>query len=131
MAQRRAHLVDDGETAAMSLRLPVGARQVLPEISRRELWVAGNIGHVRYGVTEHFPPAGFLEEFALGNAHEKGGDRSFQRIHLLLGCDFWVEPLPVDRFQCAQVRAPLAHPRSEEHTSELQSQSNLVCPLLL
>src|SRR2546430_10705483 len=25
----------------------------------------------------------------------------------------------------------LAHPRSEEHTSELQSQSNLVCRLLL
>src|SRR5256886_13447625 len=27
--------------------------------------------------------------------------------------------------------APLAHGRSEEHTSELQSQSNLVCRLLL
>src|SRR2546427_1710862 len=26
---------------------------------------------------------------------------------------------------------PAAHPRSEEHTSELQSQSNLVCRLLL
>src|SRR5688572_31596872 len=34
--------------------------------------------------------------------------------------------------QCA--RSPvhfLSHPRSEEHTSELQSQSNLVCRLLL
>src|SRR2546427_7930236 len=28
-------------------------------------------------------------------------------------------------------RADLAHDRSEEHTSELQSQSNLVCRLLL
>src|SRR2546430_8345220 len=27
--------------------------------------------------------------------------------------------------------APFRHPRSEEHTSELQSQSNLVCRLLL
>src|SRR2546430_5776709 len=27
--------------------------------------------------------------------------------------------------------APVAHARSEEHTSELQSQSNLVCRLLL
>src|SRR2546430_11732728 len=27
--------------------------------------------------------------------------------------------------------APYFHPRSEEHTSELQSQSNLVCRLLL
>src|SRR2546430_13341857 len=26
---------------------------------------------------------------------------------------------------------PVSHPRSEEHTSELQSQSNLVCRLLL
>src|SRR2546430_10654174 len=29
------------------------------------------------------------------------------------------------------VRLPTAKPRSEEHTSELQSQSNLVCRLLL
>src|SRR5688572_31847956 len=31
----------------------------------------------------------------------------------------------------AQLRANRAEPRSEEHTSELQSQSNLVCRLLL
>src|SRR5688572_31958474 len=30
-----------------------------------------------------------------------------------------------------QKRAPQSRPRSEEHTSELQSQSNLVCRLLL
>src|SRR2546430_5237787 len=33
--------------------------------------------------------------------------------------------------QPAPQRAPLHHRRSEEHTSELQSQSNLVCRLLL
>src|SRR2546427_9436760 len=31
----------------------------------------------------------------------------------------------------AQILSCSAHPRSEEHTSELQSQSNLVCRLLL
>src|SRR2546430_4392560 len=30
-----------------------------------------------------------------------------------------------------RIRVPVAEPRSEEHTSELQSQSNLVCRLLL
>src|SRR2546430_12750583 len=30
-----------------------------------------------------------------------------------------------------EVRVPFTSPRSEEHTSELQSQSNLVCRLLL
>src|SRR2546430_10831284 len=36
------------------------------------------------------------------------------------------------RFLAAQVKQPfLRGPRSEEHTSELQSQSNLVCRLLL
>src|SRR2546430_4096552 len=32
---------------------------------------------------------------------------------------------------CLDQRAPLSADRSEEHTSELQSQSNLVCRLLL
>src|SRR2546430_13352838 len=32
---------------------------------------------------------------------------------------------------CATALGCLPHPRSEEHTSELQSQSNLVCRLLL
>src|SRR2546427_6924003 len=32
---------------------------------------------------------------------------------------------------CNQVRNHIAEARSEEHTSELQSQSNLVCRLLL
>src|SRR5256886_6235816 len=35
------------------------------------------------------------------------------------------------RARCAPSRAPHAARRSEEHTSELQSQSNLVCRLLL
>src|SRR2546430_3106558 len=37
--------------------------------------------------------------------------------------------LPVDVL--AEVRLPVEEARSEEHTSELQSQSNLVCRLLL
>src|SRR6266567_6924580 len=38
---------------------------------------------------------------------------------------------PNRRGACACPRRPPAWPRSEEHTSELQSQSNLVCRLLL
>src|SRR2546430_11989627 len=34
-------------------------------------------------------------------------------------------------FSSVEVVAPIASTRSEEHTSELQSQSNLVCRLLL
>src|SRR2546430_11417587 len=34
-------------------------------------------------------------------------------------------------FQIAREKTSLPEPRSEEHTSELQSQSNLVCRLLL
>src|SRR5438270_9544144 len=34
-------------------------------------------------------------------------------------------------FQCVEVRCRRGLERSEEHTSELQSQSNLVCRLLL
>src|SRR2546427_6291832 len=47
-------------------------------------------------------------------------------------------PLQSSRFQETESRhrslgpcAPRTRPRSEEHTSELQSQSNLVCRLLL
>src|SRR5712691_12645739 len=41
----------------------------------------------------------------------------------------WIEPAPP---VCPPVMPPLSPlPRSEEHTSELQSQSNLVCRLLL
>src|SRR2546430_9250297 len=50
----------------------------------------------------------------------------------------WSKPLPTAlhqppprRIHPAQSSAKFAGPRSEEHTSELQSQSNLVCRLLL
>src|SRR2546426_8865078 len=36
-----------------------------------------------------------------------------------------------NRAACATVRMPMLPPRSEEHTSELQSPCNLVCRLLL
>src|SRR5256885_11384437 len=40
----------------------------------------------------------------------------------------WIIPLPG---WAQPARTPRAHPRSEEHTSELQSPCNLVCRLLL
>src|SRR5688572_31501003 len=42
-----------------------------------------------------------------------------------------IEQLPRRPVQVPHLREQLAHLRSEEHTSELQSQSNLVCRLLL
>src|SRR2546427_1809188 len=42
-----------------------------------------------------------------------------------------VERDPEDRREGAEQHRHLEHDRSEEHTSELQSQSNLVCRLLL
>src|SRR6266853_6953081 len=46
------------------------------------------------------------------------------------------DALPISRQRCRTMRAstrccPMPAARSEEHTSELQSQSNLVCRLLL
>src|SRR2546430_7554948 len=41
------------------------------------------------------------------------------------------EPVVANLTRLLVVLAPLPAPRSEEHTSELQSQSNLVCRLLL
>src|SRR2546430_13117750 len=43
-------------------------------------------------------------------------------------CRRWYVTLPYD---CPRPLHSLSHRRSEEHTSELQSQSNLVCRLLL
>src|SRR2546430_13202530 len=47
------------------------------------------------------------------------------RIDIVAVVDRAVDVPPVDGIPL------LSHPRSEEHTSELQSQSNLVCRLLL
>src|SRR2546430_3679025 len=44
-------------------------------------------------------------------------------------CVFFVEGK--GKFDLKLVQPPATAPRSEEHTSELQSQSNLVCRLLL
>src|SRR6266478_8598142 len=50
---------------------------------------------------------------------------------------FWLTPPPAQpdyyvwAVKCAKQAAGAAKKRSEEHTSELQSQSNLVCRLLL
>src|SRR2546428_4058797 len=52
---------------------------------------------------------------------------SFDRPNLT----FTVERVRDDRARFARLRALLRGPRSEEHTSELQSRSDLVCRLLL
>src|SRR2546430_13168401 len=65
-------------------------------------------------------------------------DRSIDRIHTLAACHAplpreYLKPLPTHgKSQARKLTAAMAMPtRSEEHTSELQSQSNLVCRLLL
>src|SRR5688572_31107950 len=59
----------------------------------------------------------------------KKGSRFTSRRQRLLGSDSLVDQ-GVDQGR-RQAGPPLARLRSEEHTSELQSQSNLVCRLLL
>src|SRR2546430_4133274 len=55
-----------------------------------------------------------------------------RRIRVALADQIVVQPFSRDRFQLPeQMQFRLLPGRSEEHTSELQSQSNLVCRLLL
>src|SRR5260370_30857288 len=59
-----------------------------------------------------------------------------QQVLLLLKLDFQAEGVPdlesdTDHNRRAQPHQDLQAPRSEEHTSELQSHLNLVCRLLL
>src|SRR2546430_10501270 len=55
-----------------------------------------------------------------------------QGAEALAGAGRATDRLPVDgQMLAGQLAVPGGHPRSEEHTSELQSQSNLVCRLLL
>src|SRR2546430_7235178 len=49
---------------------------------------------------------------------------------LVPGRRYWRERAVLSEL-CRRLRPGVVHTRSEEHTSELQSQSNLVCRLLL
>src|SRR2546428_10232745 len=57
--------------------------------------------------------------------------RSRRRLRLRLGLDGPSLDLASDRVAAAAADAGAAGARSEEHTSELQSRSDLVCRLLL
>src|SRR2546430_3550563 len=58
--------------------------------------------------------------------------RLVRRSSRLLGKPFWPPPAALRRkTQATKSSAITGSRRSEEHTSELQSQSNLVCRLLL
>src|SRR5688572_24725028 len=59
-----------------------------------------------------------------------GPDRS-RALGLSQASVFWLRPSTISRLSLGSTRRPSALRRSEEHTSELQSQSNLVCRLLL
>src|SRR2546427_311398 len=63
-----------------------------------------------------------------------GGYRATPVTRRAVGSYPTVSPLPLDKGRsvfCGPFRRLTAPRRSEEHTSELQSQSNLVCRLLL
>src|SRR5688572_31348930 len=72
-------------------------------------------------------------------AKEQGQDRLFGHFHgvesvrnIVEGCaELGVEYLTLYAFSTENWDRPEYEVRSEEHTSELQSQSNLVCRLLL
>src|SRR5688572_31657258 len=69
-------------------------------------------------------------------ARPSGGGELPQTDRLLLGREESLEVVMHTPMRCRQpdirpLSAHRVHPRSEEHTSELQSQSNLVCRLLL
>src|SRR5205085_11366393 len=71
----------------------------------------------------------------IGTASEFGNGHRLAMLVILLqslAIPFGVLPVPII-IDAHQVEQPPVHffPRSEEHTSELQSQSNLVCRLLL
>src|SRR5688572_32324353 len=59
--------------------------------------------------------------------HSKDARANGETEQRLYGLDAWRET----PYYSARERAALEWTRSEEHTSELQSQSNLVCRLLL
>src|SRR5256886_13282067 len=70
------------------------------------------------------PPRSTLFPYTtLFRSHQFGDDNGFAREH---GAQLRRQPGGGDRFAGGRGRR-----RSEEHTSELQSQSNLVCRLLL
>src|SRR2546430_6697635 len=54
-----------------------------------------------------------------------------QILEVAKQCDTWTDPAGDDFYPALAARVQAANARSEEHTSELQSQSNLVCRLLL
>src|SRR5688572_30368780 len=60
-----------------------------------------------------------------------GGDKVRQRLAGRPGVAFAVQEPQLGTAHALQQAEPILAGRSEEHTSELQSQSNLVCRLLL
>src|SRR2546430_4381171 len=71
---------------------------------------------------------------SLGKRHHPAADLVGDvRNHLHGRAEIIAAPLPLDHFviDLPRRRDPAGAARSEEHTSELQSQSNLVCRLLL
>src|SRR2546430_10480770 len=64
----------------------------------------------------------------LQQLHAKSG--LLAELSMGLACESAV-PVPAGEVQEPEGQVPVSDGRSEEHTSELQSQSNLVCRLLL
>src|SRR2546430_3156128 len=112
-------------STALSARLdPEDMRQVIAAYHTRIREVVGQY----HGVVARYMGDGALVYFGYPHAHEDDAEQA-TRAGLAL-----VDAMPnlqknVD--VALQVRIGIATGRSEEHTSELQSQSNLVCRLLL
>src|SRR2546430_10431676 len=56
---------------------------------------------------------------------------SHNALSFYIEAELWAQPIPLRLFLKTEIDLEAGAARSEEHTSELQSQSNLVCRLLL
>src|SRR5688572_12822407 len=119
-----------------------------PGTKRRILLAMGFASHLRQaGITHFAREAGWIVDSRLLAFHAAGLDREFVRgarydgiLALCSRASPWMRRL-IKRFHVPVVDMWADYPsdkyprvlldRSEEHTSELQSQSNLVCRLLL
>src|SRR2546427_1485422 len=100
---------------------------LVDSFSRRSEKLAG-VSELRF--------ADFLDYFSIDTLDVESLDRRLPPLDVIFHVGAWTDVLETDvtkmlRYNFEHSRKWLELGRSEEHTSELQSQSNLVCRLLL
>src|SRR2546430_4189074 len=102
-----------------------------PPSCRKAAPVSSCLRSIRAGATAAArAPAGGRCARRLGGAHHReGGEHRLRVGALTAGADLALVATGVTTEDVKRLAATQARERSEEHTSELQSQSNLVCRL--